>query len=43
MYRHLYYWLLCGLRGKVELDTMNLWDYIRYWLVLRLPLPREGE
>ncbi len=39
MYRHLYHFLLRGLRGQIELDTMTLWDKVRYVLVMRLPLP----
>ena len=43
MYRKIWLWLLTGLRGKVELGTMNAWDKIRYLLIMGLPVPRRGE
>ena len=45
MYRKFFYWMLSGIRACVELAEMGeykmtLWDWVRYWLVMHLPLPR---
>lgn len=40
LYYRIHCFLLIGLRGKIERNSMNLWDRLRYQLVLWLPLPK---
>jgi hypothetical protein len=49
MYRRFWDWLVgwpYGLRGVYELGEETAYDKLRYWLFMRLPLPRaemKGE
>lgn len=38
MRRKLYLRLLAGLRAKAEEEKMNLWDRIRYLIVIKWPV-----
>lgn len=40
MYHKFYFWLLSGLRARLELDETKRFDGLRYLLVTRLPFPR---